>query len=151
MMGNDRKHTPDVAKSRPGAAQAIAEANLVPDHVARGEADDTETVSAGPGTGGSGQGQPKPEEPVDFCERAHELRFQARPAATPHVGQAIRLVFASVPHVVSATGEAIGELTDRRHSAIQRCLLDGYVMVGYLIELDLDRRHGRVRVAGHRG
>lgn len=149
-MGNDRKPNPDVAKPRPGAAHALAAAILAADQSVD-EIDIAGSLDAGMGDGVSGQGQPRPAGAVDFCERVHELLFQARSGVTPHVGQAVRLVFASVPRVVSGSGEDIGELTDRRHSAIQRCLLDGYVMAGHVIELDSDRRHGKVRLAGQRG
>lgn len=149
-MGNDRKPTPDVAKSPPGAARAIAAANLIPDHVTVSN-DRDEGIDAGAGVGGSSQGQPGPGDPIDFCERVHELGFRSLSGATPHVGQPVWLVFASPPHVVSTTGEDIGELTDRRHSAIQHCLMDNWVLAGHVIELDPDRKHGRVRVAGRRG
>lgn len=49
------------------------------------------------------------------------------------------------------SGEDIGELTDRRHSAIQHCLMDNWVMAGHIIKLDPDRMHGKVRIAGRRG
>jgi hypothetical protein len=150
MMGNDRKPNPDVAKARPGAAQAIAAANLVPDHLVD-ESDEAEDVSASADAGGSSQGHPGPEEPIDFCERVHVLKFQTLPKGTPQVGQAVQLLLAAGPPlVVSATGEHVGELTDRRHSAIWRCLADDYVMVGHVVELEPDRKHGKVRVVGRR-
>lgn len=149
-MGNDRKPKPDVPKTHPGTAQAIAAANRVPDHLADDSAE-AEDVSASADAGGSSQGQPGPGEPIDFCERVHVLRFQTLPGATPQAGQAVRLLLAAGPPlVVSATGEHIGELTDRRHSAIWQCLADDYVMVGDVVELDPDRKHGKVRVVGRR-
>ncbi len=148
-MGNDRKPTPDVAKSRPGAALAIAAANLVPDHVTVSN-DRDEGIDAGAAVGGSSQGQPGPGDPIDFCERVHELRFRCLSGATPHVGQPVRLVLASPPHVVSTTGEDIGELTDRRYSAIQNCLMDDWMLAGHIVELSPDRKYGKVRVAGRR-
>lgn len=108
-MGNDRKSTPDVAKSPPGAALVIAAANLVPDHVAVSN-DRDEGIDAGAGVGGSSQGQPGPGDPIDFCERVHELRFRSLSGATPRVGEPVWLVFANPPHVVSATGECQGPL-----------------------------------------
>jgi hypothetical protein len=145
MMGNDRKPTADVAKAPPGAAYAVLAASL------GRVADESRMIVEGlasPAFGALGGSQLDPGAPVDYCERVHVLRFETRDGANPRLHQEIRLRIASPPHVIDTEGEPIGVLCDPQESAILRCLVDRYMMMGEIVSLDADGEYGKVRVSG---
>lgn len=140
-MGNGRKRTPDVAKARPWAAEAMSPASTIP-------ARRVEEADSASGAATGSQGHAQRGAPVEFCERVHVLRFQTLDAAAPQRDQAVQLLLADPPLVVSTTGQRLGVISDPQATAILQCLIDCYAISGRIVALDPYDNYGEVRVTG---
>jgi len=83
-----------------------------------------------------------------LCERLHRLTFEPiEPGLAVDQGVAMQLGI-PIAVVLVDSGQLAGHLTDGRESAIQECLLDGFIFDGRIVELD--GRQGVVEVRGRK-
>lgn len=146
-MGNGPNPTPDVSKARAWAASAILADAVHPirttDEQSHEPEDDCSTDA-----GSGARDQQPPAEPVHYCARTRRLKIQALDDVTLELDCAVWLVKANPPRVAVVTNQLIGVVVDPRDSAIQQCLIDGYVMSGRVVAVDPTGTHGEIQVAG---
>jgi hypothetical protein len=82
-----------------------------------------------------------------YCQLEHSLRFVMSQGAMLNLGAPARLVPAQPVQVAVDTG-IVGEVHTSHSSDMLGCMEAGYRMVGWIDDLDRDRRMGVVIVRG---
>jgi hypothetical protein len=85
--------------------------------------------------------------PTPSCEREWTLQTRLRPGVAATEGAAVRLHLAAPPRVETEEGE-IGELEDRSARYMEACLVEGYRMVGRILEVSRSNGIAQIVVAG---